>query len=349
MDLKKAVEKHPLTYVLSCIVAAVIVTAGVMGYFAEQHTRLLNTKHQSEVDELNSKLASIRRGIPGDEFFDVRKLIYSPNSESNMPPKSSVYFPEGFYATTSHGVWSYRQTTEWALICDIGGCSPKDVPKHIQEAGTLGKVHLWKTGNELSIEGHDLFKKSYPFICVEKLTFDILRLAVESGAKQEKEDEEEELSEAMKKLARLGVKPEALNAIEKEAVNAIEKEEKEGEPNAKRVEGLYRDDIIGAFFSKQLRGLVTTPVDFPNTSVSLVTLQKVGNVLYTQVSVRLKDVKVGGRPLSEFYITRELIIISTPDGAYIIQTFVPSEDPSRRAQTFAAVTTWLNDFRIVIP
>ena len=339
MDLKKAVEKHPLTYILSCIVAAVIVTAGVMGYFAEQHTKLLNTKHQFEVDELNSKLASIRRGIPGDEFFDVRKLIYSPNSESNMPPKSSVYFPEGFYATTSHGVWSYRQTTELALVCDIAGCSPKDVPKHIQEAATLGKVHLWKTGNELSIEGHGLFKKSYPFIGVEKLTFDILRLAVESGAKQE----EEELSEAMKKLALLGVKPEALNAIEKE--------EKEGEPDAKvkRAEGLYRDDIIGAFFSTHLKGLVTTPIDFPNTAVSLVTLQKVGNVLYAQVLVRLKDVKVGGRPLSEFYITRELIIISTPDGAYLIDTFVPSEDPSRRAQTFGAVTTWLNDFRIVIP
>lgn len=178
------------------------------------------------------------------------------------------------------------------------------------------------------------------------MTFDASRRAAENGARATKEEEEEKLSEGMKKLALLGVKPEALNAIKKEETG--------GGPDAKeplkRLDELYRGDIILAIFTSQLSLLHDLVVHSSNTAViSLVTVQRVGNVLYAQLSLRLKDVKVEGRPLSEFYITRELIVISTPDGAYVVHTNVPTQDPSRRAQTFAAVTAWLNDFRIVIP
>ncbi len=88
VEFKKSVEKNPLTYIATCVIAAATLTAGVMQHFSSQELVLLKERNQSNIDDLNSKLASFRRGIPGSEFFDIRTLLYSrssPDGGANPP------------------------------------------------------------------------------------------------------------------------------------------------------------------------------------------------------------------------------------------------------------------------
>src|SRR5260370_41076946 len=108
MDLKKSVEGHPFTYLLSCMIAAASLTAGVQQYFAAQEINLLKGKQESDVADLNSKLASLRRGIPGNEFFGIPKLLYSASSKTHTPPGSRTFFPGQVQSPQGQGGWGHK-------------------------------------------------------------------------------------------------------------------------------------------------------------------------------------------------------------------------------------------------
>src|SRR5215471_16915459 len=157
MDFKKLIENNPFTYLVTCIVATVTITAGVMEYFSVQEANLLKGKNQAVVDDLNSKLASLRRGIPGNELFDIRNLLYSRSNGANAPVPSSTFFDD-FYAAKPDVDWTYQETTELAVLADMTGLKMTDAPRGMQQAGTQIKFHLWRARKTLPVEGHDIFK-----------------------------------------------------------------------------------------------------------------------------------------------------------------------------------------------
>lgn len=331
MDFKKSIENHPMTFLVTCIIAASSLTAGVQRYFSTQQTNLLNERHRSEIEELNSKLSSLRRGIPGNEFFDVRHLLYSPNNKTNTPPSSSAFFQEQFYGPKGGGDWIYKQTTELEVMSDLTGISLKSLPVQFQKANSVLTLHVWKAKDETSIEGHDAFKKLYPLITVEKVSFEQMRTI--SGIAAANEDDADQTPS-----------PE----VKQSAQKAVEEKNSDAQKFLDGMDKVFRGDAIGAFFRAQLDLQFAATLLSQKTSVNVVEIQKVGNVLYAQFLITLKDVKVGGRPVPEYFLRKELIIISTPEGAFVINTLVPSDDPAPRSQSFAAVSKWLDDFRVVI-
>jgi hypothetical protein len=327
MELKKSVEKNPFTYLISCMVAAATLTFSVCGYFAKQEVTL----EKNQIADLNSKLASLHREVPGGEFFDIRNLIYSTNSTKNAPPSSSKFFPEQFYAPTGQGDWEYKETTELALISDLIGASPTDLPPSLQQAMTLLKLHLWRGKKDIAIEGHDAFKKIYPLITLEKVTSDQMRTLLGIGAAAQEKPKQAAAPEAKQEL-----------------VKAIEKDNADSQKIVDGLDKAFRNDMIGSFFTSQLQLQLAGAAQSSRTSFTLLEIQKVGNVLYAQFLITLKDVKVEGRQLPEYYLRKEMIMISEPDGGFFLGTTVPSEDPAPRDHFFAAVSKWLDEFRVVL-
>ena len=343
MDIRKSVEKHPLSYIVGCMVAAATLAASVTLYFGAEQTKLLRAKHQSEVDELNSKLASIRRGIPGNEFFDVRRLLYSPNSKTNMPPTSSVYFPDGFYAPKSQDVWTYKDTNELEMNSDLMGISPSEIPQPYKRLVESFKVHMWKAHDESPIENDGQFTKMYTFISLEKMTFADLQTVTKTVLMAQKQAEEKTQLKTKNERPLAGTNPRQPNEVGKDSVD-------DHEQLAKRLDEIYRADLVGTYFAEMLKVQLESSFEKnQKDELNLVAFQKVGNVLYAQFAVKLNDVRVGGRSFSKYYVTREVMMISTPEGGYLVTINVPSEDPSPRSQKFAAVSAWLSDFRVVVP
>jgi hypothetical protein len=332
MDLKTSVEKNPFTYLLTCMIATVTLTVGVQQYFANQQLNLLKAKQESEVQDLNSKLASFRRGIPGSEFFDIRNLLFSSSSKTNTPPSSSIFFPEQFYAPGGQGDWVYSETSELALGADLAGVSTVGIPAGIQKSMTLLKLHLWRAKNALPVEGNDYFKKLYPLVTVEKASSEQMRTLSGIPAPGE---------EASEKPAA----PDAKQDLQK----AIAKRDSNSQEFVDGVDRAFRNDMIGTYFAMQLQAQLRVAEQAPKLSITLIEIQKVGNVLYAQFLTTLKDVKVAGHPYAEYFVRREMILIATPEGAFIVGTSVPSGDPAPRDPSFAAVSKWLSEFRVVIP
>jgi hypothetical protein len=332
MDLKTSVEKNPFIYLITCMIATATLTAGVQQYFASQQLTLLKGNQQSEVADLNSKLSSIRRGIPGSDFFDIRNLLFSSSSKTNTPPASSTYFPEQFYAPAAQADWLYKETTELALGLDLTGASTTDIPAGTQKALTLLKLHLWRAENGFPVEGNDIFKKLYPFVTVEKVSIEQMRTL--SGIPPAGEV--------------ASAKPISADA-KQDVQRAIERKDSNPQEFVDGMDRAFRNDMIGTFFAMELQTQLRTAEVSPNLSINLLEIQKVGNVLYAQFLTTIKGVKVGGQPYAEYYVRREMIVISTPDGAFLIGTAVPSGDPAPRDPSFAAVSKWLTDFRVVIP
>jgi hypothetical protein len=47
-------------------------------------------------------------------------------------------------------------------------------------------------------------------------------------------------------------------------------------------------------------------------------------------------------------VTKEIIMISTHDAIYIVQTNVPNHEPVPRNEYFVWVNEWLGDFAVVV-
>ena len=74
-------------------------------------------------------------------------------------------------------------------------------------------------------------------------------------------------------------------------------------------------------------------------------IQKAGNVVYAQFETVLKDVEINGKQYGEFYLLRELLLISTPEDLYIVKTLVPTA-PDYGSDAIAWINGWFADFGI---
>jgi hypothetical protein len=332
MDFKKSIEKNPMTYLVTCIIATASLTAGVQQYFVGEEAKITNAKHISEVDDLNSKLASLRRGLPGSEFLDIRNILYSPGAKVNAPPGSSTFFPEQFYAPKAASDWLYEETSELALLNDLsGGQLQSGLPSGLQSASTLLKVHAWRGKKVFQIKEHEFFKKVYPLISVEKVLNGQFHAIL--GFAAQDIDQNKSLT---------------LESRTEDAKKALEKPQSDSEDFVNSLDKIFRGDVVGTFFTSQLSAQLMAAVVSPKTRFNLVEVQKVGNVLYAQILVTLKNVNVDGQSCPEFYLRKEMIVIALPDGAVVVQTLVPSADPAPRDIAFAEISKWLTDFRVVI-
>jgi hypothetical protein len=113
------------------------------------------------------------------------------------------------------------------------------------------------------------------------------------------------------------------------------------------LERYIRNDTVGSFFTMQLYlEMIAGVSNFEDST--LLNVQKVGNVLYSQSLLTIHDIQVDGKNYGRYYVTQELILIAASDKVFVLRTFIPSDDPSPRGTVFSDVTSWLDDFRVLI-
>lgn len=111
--------------------------------------------------------------------------------------------------------------------------------------------------------------------------------------------------------------------------------------SANNLAQFYKAEPTGFYLLNQLDSL-----EYSDIPIVLTTIEKKENVVYAEINSRLRNVSVNGQSYSSYYLTMQLILISTPDGLYFVKTYLPSAAPfSHAAET---VTQWLSNFHIVI-
>ncbi len=319
-SLKEHIERNPFVYIVTCIVAAVGVTSAIQQYFYSQES----SEQQRKLDALGERLASIKRGLPDSEYLDVRKLIYIKGSSASEVPSGSAYFAEGsFYAVTAKD-WEHSTSTELQLLADFTGI---DLSRQIPNLGGALQalpIHLWRPkAKPIQISNAEPFKQIFPYILLESLTFSqldkVLGLAVKGNDNGHS------------------------NPIE-----GASSDTKDDDDTLKGLEQYIRNDAVGSLFTMKLMAIAIGQAQVSNRSFTLLNVQKVGNVLYSNALLTFHDVKLDGKPYSEFYLRQEMIMIATPNGISLIQTLIPDTDPSFRDPASTAVTAWLQDFRVVV-
>jgi hypothetical protein len=88
----------------------------------------------------------------------------------------------------------------------------------------------------------------------------------------------------------------------------------------------------------------------PHVKFYLRHIQKLNNVMYKQDLISIGGIKEKEKYYSDYYITLEVFMISTPKDIYMVNIHVPSPDPLPRPEHsyFSWVNEWLGDFRVLI-
>jgi hypothetical protein len=320
-DFKSKIEKNPFFVLIGYVVVSVVISAGVQQYFYKQKTDLASAKCQAAVEDANSKLASIKRGISGSEYFDLRKLLYSGTDPVDLPERAKFFPSDQFYADLDDSDWDYSMTTEMGLLSLFGEVIKTEVPEKLRPVVTAAPVHLWRGKTTYDVKGSDV-GRLFPFISVAKTPLSSISQAVASLA----------TDEDLTKLASTA----SLSKGDSASVFAS------------KLDKIFRGDVVGSLLYYQMDAEEDASMSSPEMGFYIVEMQKVGNVLYCQTLVTMKDMTVGGRSYPLYYIRREVMIVSTAENVYVVTIFVPSSDPAPRGKIFSAVNSWLSAFRIRI-
>lgn len=77
----------------------------------------------------------------------------------------------------------------------------------------------------------------------------------------------------------------------------------------------------------------------------LQSIEQRGSTIYARFESVLRNVTVDGQAVPEYYWTRELMIVATPDDFYLVKTFLPNAD--HRSPDFARLTQWFESFAVL--
>jgi hypothetical protein len=105
----------------------------------------------------------------------------------------------------------------------------------------------------------------------------------------------------------------------------------------------YRGDSTGALLVGQLAFLL--PYGVADVRPVLNSVQKTGNVVYAKATLEISDAVVDGETYDQFFLEREVMIVSTATDVWLIQTSVGSAD--RLSPSFEWIDDWFLRFGIV--
>jgi hypothetical protein len=108
-----------------------------------------------------------------------------------------------------------------------------------------------------------------------------------------------------------------------------------------RQKAATRADPTGSLLLSQMNLISAFGVD-----VKLTTIDKQGDVVYAQFDAILPKVTVNGQHRQGYYLTIQLVIVTTPDGIYVVKTYLPRSQP--RSIDTPIVNRWLKDFHPVV-
>jgi hypothetical protein len=350
MELRRWLTSKPLTFFTSAMVGCTSVTVSVVMFFMNQRAEITNAQHELRVQEvsqehmqkyekvakdyedvvrqLNSRLATIERRLgTTSDTFDVTRLLVTPKDAAKWLGHAQ-YFPDArFYgrrlAATDN--WVYEQSTELALMTQMIGAdletTKQSMPPQQVQAFERFPLHTWRGPQVFKFGGDLPIKQLQPLIFVQKVPHSLMPQLFADFT------EEAETTEPTDPAH-----PEEKAPTREETLTTLN--------------GMYRGDAAGLMLSSLLNVEMQFAVSFRGAGhTNLKEIQKAGNVVYAQFETVLKNVEINGQHCAEFYLLRELLLISTADDLYIVKTLVPT-GPEFNTDAIAWINGWFGDFGI---
>lgn len=142
MNIKDRVERNPFVYILVVTIAISGTAIGIAEYFCRQRIEITSQKSALEISTLQTELTSIRRGLGGNKYLDIRAFVHTKDRLGTPPinPKSKFFEGDDFYARIDLPGWTYeRMTNEQVSEKFLGG---KLTSREHKLTGDLF-VHVW--------------------------------------------------------------------------------------------------------------------------------------------------------------------------------------------------------------
>lgn len=334
MGFKESIENHPLVYLVSSVVAATAVSVGVVLFLTSQKLQIIESKkaleitelkqlHTQEMSSMKLRFSSIEWRLGGaTDWLDVRSVVVPKQKAATLLTSSNYFDEDSFYARLPEQMsnWIYEKTTELKLISIVQGRDLVRLPPGVIHASTLAPaVHLWRHKRMHRIEGIEGFKAAFPFVLVQKFPHTLFSRMVGISIKGG---------------------PTVLPEVPSSRLPDVDLDK-----IIPALERFYRGDAAGMFLTFQLQLEVFATMS-SKTRAELTSIQKKGNLVYAQLESILEDVVVDGKKHREFYLVRELVLISTPNELFIIKTMIPT--PDHRSEHFHWISEWFGTFAIPI-
>jgi hypothetical protein len=333
MSFRESIENYPLVYLISCVVAAISVVTGAVTYYTNQKLEIsesknllkiekIEQKHAQEISSIQERLASIERRM-GDttDFFDVTRILIPPEKIRGALPNATWFKDGRFFAFNPEpdSNWAYEKTTELKLLQETSGINQEAFPKKLIESSASVPLHMWRKKYVFNIDGVKGIKLLFPLVFVQRVphTSFSQRIGVsllEGGNEKHKKARIEEIKGTQDKDRLIEL-----------------------------LDSIYRGDAAGMYLTILLEMEFQMSLT-SNIRTEINSIQKKGNVIYTQLESKFSNIIVNGEKEGEFYFTREIILVSNPDELVLIKTVIPTFD--HRSEDFQWISGWFGSFGI---
>jgi hypothetical protein len=383
VTLKQIIEAHSLTTLIAVAVATATTTSAVVvftvGSKYDSDKVKIEAEYKSDLSSLKARLASIERKLGSDEktYFDISQLVITPDRIKSL---DQAYKSGGdglfFYALPVGEPWKYDLISEGELAALklSAGDIDESMAKLFEVLGQKN-LHLWRSKDQTFTLTPKARKgletaapktiKFFPMVSVQTLSEAQFKQAIEGMRKFF--DDDSALKKLSKSLDRLltdleTTVPRAASEPGQVAVaapqTAASSAQRGGEATDSRnadkqleleafLATLFRGDMAAVALGVIIDQILQLPQLFESVEGSMNSVQKKGNVLYIQMSLRFWDAKVAGfeKPVT-LTVDREIFIVTNTKNLYIVQVEVPTLDG--RSEAYPWVGQWLSSVRIPI-
>ncbi len=278
---------------------------------ADEHAR-----SQARIDELDRSLSSIRRTLGSDtEYFDVGKLVVTSEQAASLPATSTFFPDDRFYAldVAQTSGWTSEVASELQLTAEVLGITEDQVRNGTTaaqvQAMTRIPVHVWRFGPDVS------------------LTY----AEPSSGKRYELHPRTQAWIQRVSQEDYLSLLQDSVPSPQPSASTLMES-----------LRDGFERDPAGWVLQDQL---ITEIAGVGSLRPRIDSLQKRDDLAYARVETVLPDVEVAGQHFAEYYWDREWFIVRTNHDLYLVKLFVADDD--HRAPDYAAISTWLDQLRIL--
>jgi hypothetical protein len=317
MPTKKHQSQLPTA--LNCVALLIAVIAALIAgplWINDTAHKAEAARLQNRVDELQKRLSSVSRRLGDSDYLDVRKLLIRKSETGRVSPRSD-FFPEAhFYAPRNLTPWTLKTMPYRDLAKMIFS---NDILTEGEDALSLAPLKVWSPDRHLSVRGSSVVSNLFPLIAVEKLA--IADLKETMGWQTFDLD--------------ISVTNGVTNMTESHRRITLEK--------------AFPGDAVGALLASELNALfMSSSVLEGELQGELMAVQKVDNVLYGQFRYTLKDVTVDGVKYKQYYCFLDSMAVGLPPDIYVVVALVPTTEPTNRNGNFLLVSSWFQDFAILI-
>jgi hypothetical protein len=286
--------------------------------------------YEDVVRQLNSRLATIERRLGSTtDSFDVTRLLVTPKDAAKWLGHAQ-YFPDSrFYGRriVATDNWQYEQASELKMMTEIAGLdleqARRELPPQQVQAYERFPMHIWRSPQTFRIGGNFPLKVLFPMVLVQKVPHSLISQLFADFTPPD-EPQPAGATDSALTASPAPTRDESLAALN----------------------SMYRGDAAGMMLSTLLSQEMQLAASFRGSGrTNLKELQKAGNVVYAQFETVLSNMEINNQQYAEFYLLRELLIISTADDLYIVKTLVPT-GPDYGSDAIAWINGWFGDFGI---